>query len=83
MPRLATGEAIGCFRSHTESDFSSNPAGMRTRARRDGGDWVLSGTKMWITNGNLADVANQCGPRPTKASAASWSPTDTPGSRRM
>ncbi|BBY63580.1 hypothetical protein MHEL_18230 [Mycolicibacterium helvum] len=56
LPRLATGEAIGCF-GLTEPDFGSNPAGMRTRARRDGRDWVLDGTKMWITNGNLADVA--------------------------
>jgi glutaryl-CoA dehydrogenase len=56
LPRLAKGEAIGCF-GLTEPDFGSNPAGMRTRARRDGSDWVLDGTKMWITNGNLADVA--------------------------
>jgi glutaryl-CoA dehydrogenase len=56
LPRLAAGDAIGCF-GLTEPDFGSNPAGMRTRARRDGGDWVLNGTKMWITNGNLADVA--------------------------
>ncbi|MUL49416.1 acyl-CoA dehydrogenase [Mycobacterium sp. CBMA293] len=56
LPRLASGEAIGCF-GLTEPDFGSNPAGMRTRARRDGSDWVLNGTKMWITNGNLADVA--------------------------
>ncbi|MHA4853917.1 acyl-CoA dehydrogenase family protein [Rhodococcus sp. MSC1_016] len=56
LPRLAAGEAIGCF-GLTEPDFGSNPAGMRTRARRDGGDWVLNGTKMWITNGGLADVA--------------------------
>lgn len=56
LPRLATGEAIGCF-GLTEPDFGSNPAGMRTRARRDGSDWVLDGTKMWITNGNLADMA--------------------------
>ena len=56
LPRLAAGEAIGCF-GLTEPDFGSNPAGMRTRARRDGSDWVLNGTKMWITNGNLADVA--------------------------
>jgi glutaryl-CoA dehydrogenase len=56
LPRLAAGEAIGCF-GLTEADFGSNPAGMRTRARRDGGDWVINGTKMWITNGNLADVA--------------------------
>lgn len=56
LPRLATGEALGCF-GLTEPDFGSNPAGMRTRARRDGSDWILDGTKMWITNGGLADVA--------------------------
>ncbi|MCU0264891.1 MAG: acyl-CoA dehydrogenase family protein [Actinomycetia bacterium] len=56
LPRMATGEAIGCF-GLTEPDFGSNPAGMRTSARRDGADWVLDGTKMWITNGSVADVA--------------------------
>ena len=56
LPRMAAGEAIGCF-GLTEPDFGSNPAGMRTRARRDGDDWVLTGTKMWITNGSVADVA--------------------------
>jgi glutaryl-CoA dehydrogenase len=56
LPQMATGEAIGCF-GLTEADFGSNPGGMRTRARRDGGDWVLDGTKMWITNGSIADVA--------------------------
>ncbi len=56
LPRMAAGEAIGCF-GLTEPDFGSNPAGMRTRARRDGNDWVLNGTKMWITNGSVADVA--------------------------
>ena len=56
LPRMAAGEAIGCF-GLTEPDFGSNPAGMRTRARRDGDDWVLDGTKMWITNGSVADVA--------------------------
>jgi glutaryl-CoA dehydrogenase len=53
---MASGEAIGCF-GLTEPDFGSNPAGMRTRAVRDGGDWVLNGTKMWITNGSVAEVA--------------------------
>jgi glutaryl-CoA dehydrogenase len=56
LPRMATGEAIGCF-GLTEADFGSNPAAMRTRARRDGSDWLLDGTKMWITNGSVADVA--------------------------
>jgi glutaryl-CoA dehydrogenase len=56
LPRMAAGEAIGCF-GLTEPDFGSNPAGMRTTARRDGDDWVLDGTKMWITNGGIADVA--------------------------
>ncbi|WP_137726409.1 acyl-CoA dehydrogenase family protein [Prescottella subtropica] len=56
LPRLASGEVLGCF-GLTEPDFGSNPSGMRTRARRDGGDWILDGTKMWITNGGLADVA--------------------------
>lgn len=56
LPAMAAGEAIGCF-GLTEPDFGSNPAGMRTRARRDGSDWVLSGSKMWITNGSVADVA--------------------------
>ena len=56
LPRMATGEVIGCF-GLTEPDFGSNPAGMRTRAKRDGDDWVINGTKMWITNGSVADVA--------------------------
>ncbi|MDQ8705662.1 acyl-CoA dehydrogenase family protein [Streptomyces sp. LHD-70] len=56
LPRMAAGEAIGCF-GLTEADFGSNPAGMRTRARKDGTDWVLNGNKMWITNGSVADVA--------------------------
>jgi glutaryl-CoA dehydrogenase len=56
LPRLATGEAIGSF-GLTEPDFGSNPAGMRTRAIRDGADWILNGSKMWITNGSIADVA--------------------------
>ncbi|WP_030527045.1 acyl-CoA dehydrogenase family protein [Phycicoccus jejuensis] len=56
LPRMAAGEAIGCF-GLTEPDHGSDPASMRTRARRDGDDWVLDGSKMWITNGTLADVA--------------------------
>lgn len=56
LPRLAKGEAIGCF-GLTEADFGSNPSGMRTVATKDGTDWVLNGSKMWITNGNVADVA--------------------------
>jgi glutaryl-CoA dehydrogenase len=65
LPKLAAGEAIGCF-GLTEADFGSNPAGMRTRARRDGGDWVINGTKMWITNGNLADVSVVSSSPPTQ-----------------
>jgi glutaryl-CoA dehydrogenase len=56
LPRMAAGEAVGCF-GLSEPDFGSDPASMRTVARRDGSDWVLSGTKMWITNGGIADVA--------------------------
>jgi glutaryl-CoA dehydrogenase len=56
LPRMAAGEVIGCF-GLTEPDFGSNPAGMATRARRDGKDWILNGTKRWITNGNVADLA--------------------------
>ncbi len=56
LPRMAAGEVIGCF-GLTEPDAGSDPASMRTRARRDGGDWVLNGSKMWITNGTLAQVA--------------------------
>ncbi|MDO5740236.1 MAG: acyl-CoA dehydrogenase family protein [Ornithinimicrobium sp.] len=56
LPLMAAGEAIGCF-GLTEPDHGSDPASMRTRAHRDGGDWVLDGTKMWITNGSIADVA--------------------------
>jgi glutaryl-CoA dehydrogenase len=56
LPRMATGEVIGCF-GLTEPDFGSNPAGMRTKAERKGDHWVLSGTKRWITNGSLSHVA--------------------------
>jgi len=56
LPRMAAGEAIGCF-GLTEPDAGSDPGSMRTRARRDGSDWILNGAKMWITNGSIADVA--------------------------
>jgi glutaryl-CoA dehydrogenase len=56
LPKMAAGEAIGCF-GLTEPDSGSDPGSMRTFARRDGDDWVVSGTKMWITNGGVADVA--------------------------
>ncbi len=56
LPRMAAGEAIGCF-GLTEWDFGSDPGGMRTVARRYGSDYVLNGTKAWITNGGIADVA--------------------------
>ncbi|MEH0469263.1 acyl-CoA dehydrogenase family protein [Streptomyces hayashii] len=56
LPRMAAGEVIGCF-GLTEPDHGSDPAGMRTYAKRDGSDWVLNGRKMWITNGSVAGVA--------------------------
>jgi len=56
LPRLRTGEAVGCF-GLTEPDFGSNPGGMRTRACRDGDSYILNGSKAWITNGTIADVA--------------------------
>ncbi len=56
LPRMTSGDAIGCF-GLSEPDSGSDPGSMRTFARRDGDDWVLSGTKMWITNGSVSDVA--------------------------
>jgi len=56
LPRLASGEVIGCF-GLTEPDFGSNPAGMQTKARRDGDGWILDGRKMWITNGTVSQIA--------------------------
>jgi glutaryl-CoA dehydrogenase len=56
LPAMAKGEKLGCF-GLTEPDFGSNPGGMRTRARRDGTDYILNGEKMWITSGSIADVA--------------------------
>jgi glutaryl-CoA dehydrogenase len=77
LPAMAAGEAIGCF-GLTEPDFGSDPAGMRTRARRDGSDWVLDGTKMWITNGSVADVAVVWA-RTDEGIRGFVVPTDTPG----
>jgi len=56
LPRMARGEVIGCF-GLTEPHGGSDPANMKTHAKRDGGDWVINGAKMWITNGNLAQIA--------------------------
>ncbi len=56
LPRMAAGEAAGCF-GLTEPDHGSDPSSMKTRARRNGADWVLAGSKMWITNGSIADIA--------------------------
>jgi glutaryl-CoA dehydrogenase len=77
LPRMATGEAIGCF-GLTEPDAGSDPAAMRTRARKDGGDWVLDGTKMWITNGSIADVAVVWA-RTDEGIRGFVVPTDSPG----
>jgi glutaryl-CoA dehydrogenase len=77
LPGMAEGSVIGCF-GLTEADFGSNPAGMRTRARRDGDDWVLDGTKMWITNGSVADVAVVWA-RTDDGFRGFVVPTDTPG----
>ncbi|MGN6321838.1 MAG: acyl-CoA dehydrogenase family protein [Dyella sp.] len=56
LPKMAAGEIIGCF-GLTEPHGGSDPANMKTNARKDGGDWVINGAKMWITNGNLAHIA--------------------------
>ena len=77
LPRMARGEIIGCF-GLTEPDFGSDPAGMRTTARRRGSDWVLNGTKLWITNGSIADVAIIWA-RTDEGVRGFIVPTDTPG----
>ncbi|MDQ5987296.1 MAG: glutaryl-CoA dehydrogenase [Syntrophus sp. SKADARSKE-3] len=56
LPQMATGEKIGCF-GLTEPDYGSDAANMRTSAKRDGKDWIINGSKMWITNGSVADIA--------------------------
>jgi glutaryl-CoA dehydrogenase len=82
LPRLASGEAVGCF-GLTEPDYGSNPGGMITTAREAGSGWVLNGTKMWITNGSMADVAvvwAQTGEiGDVKGIRGFVVPTDTPG----
>lgn len=77
LPRMAEGSLIGCF-GLTEADFGSNPGGMLTRAKRDGDDWILNGSKMWITNGPVADVAVVWAQTDDKVRGFVV-PTDTPG----
>ncbi|MGH3517786.1 MAG: acyl-CoA dehydrogenase family protein [Haloechinothrix sp.] len=77
LPKMASGDALGCF-GLTESDAGSDPGSMRTRARRDGSDWVLDGTKMWITNGTVADVAVVWA-QTDEGVRGFVVPTDTPG----
>ncbi len=74
---MARGEVIGCF-GLTEPDFGSDPGRMRTSAARDGSDWVLSGTKMWITNGGIADLAVVWA-KADDGVRGFLVPTDTPG----
>ena len=77
LPRMAKGEVIGCF-GLTEPDSGSDPSSMRTNARRDGGDWVINGSKMWITNGSVADIAIVW-TRTEDGIRGFIVPTDTPG----
>lgn len=77
LPGMAKGSLIGCF-GLTEADAGSNPASMRTRARKDGNDWVLDGSKMWITNGSVADVAIVWA-QTDEGIRGFVVPTDTPG----
>jgi glutaryl-CoA dehydrogenase len=77
LPRMAAGELVGCF-GLTEPDAGSDPGAMRTRARRDGTDWVLDGTKMWITNGSISDLAIVWA-QTDEGIRGFVVPTDTPG----
>jgi glutaryl-CoA dehydrogenase len=77
LPKLASGEAIGCF-GLTEPDFGSNPGGMLTSAKKKGGDWVLNGRKMWITNGTCSHVAVVWA-RTADGIRGFLVPSDTPG----
>ena len=82
LPKLATGEAVGCF-GLTEPDYGSNPAGMITTAKKTSDGWLLNGTKMWITNGSMAEVAvvwaQTAEQGDTKGIRGFVVPTDTPG----
>ncbi|MCA0291431.1 MAG: acyl-CoA dehydrogenase family protein [Actinobacteria bacterium] len=77
LPDMAAGTAIGCF-GLTEPDHGSDPGSMRTHARRDGDDWILNGSKMWITNGSVADVAVVWA-QTDEGIRGFVVPTDTPG----
>ena len=77
LPRMAKGEAIGCF-GLTEADSGSDPGAMRTNAKRDGSDWIINGSKMWITNGSIADIAVVWA-RTDDGVRGFIIPTDTPG----
>ena len=77
LPRMAKGEVIGCF-GLTEADSGSDPGSMRTNARRDGGDWLINGSKMWITNGSIADIAVVWA-QTDEGVRGFIIPTDTPG----
>jgi glutaryl-CoA dehydrogenase len=77
LPGMAAGDIIGCF-GLTEPDSGSDPSSMRTGARKDGSDWIINGTKMWITNGNVADVAIVWA-RTDEGIRGFIVPTDTPG----
>ncbi|WP_328916837.1 MULTISPECIES: acyl-CoA dehydrogenase family protein [unclassified Streptomyces] len=78
LPSMAAGEVIGCF-GLTEPDHGSDPAGLRTHAKRDGSDWVLNGRKMWITNGSVAGVAVVWARTEEDGVRGFVVPTDTPG----
>lgn len=77
LPQMAQGKVIGCF-GLTEADSGSDPSSMRTHARRDGSDWIINGSKMWITNGSIADIAIVWA-RTDDGVRGFIIPTDTPG----
>ena len=80
LPELAAGRMIGCF-GLTEADGGSDPGAMKTRARRDGDDWILDGSKMWITNGNISDIAVVWAKDEEGTVQGFIVPRDTPGFR--